>query len=97
MTDGKREVGEGTWVVLDLVELYFGSWKCVVVDNFFTSVALAKELFEKGITITGKLCCNKWEITWEYLLHSKREEYSGIFGFTDNMAVVAYLPKKRTV
>jgi deferrochelatase/peroxidase EfeB len=49
------------------------------------------------MTKMGKICCNKWEISQEFLPHSKREEYSGIFGFTDNVAVVAYLLKKRTV
>jgi len=37
---------KGKSVVLDLVEPYFGSWKDVTVNNFYTSVALAEELFK---------------------------------------------------
>jgi hypothetical protein len=59
MTDGKKEVSQGKRVVMDLVEPYFGSWRGVAADNFFTSVALAAELFRQGITITGTICPNE--------------------------------------
>jgi hypothetical protein len=61
-------------MVLDLVEPYFGSWKGVTVDNIYSSVALAEELFKLCVAKTGKICCNKWEISQEFLPHSKREE-----------------------
>jgi hypothetical protein len=59
MTDGKREVIQGNWVVIVLVEPYFDSWRGVTVDKFFTSVALAEEIFKKGITVTGTMHSNK--------------------------------------
>jgi hypothetical protein len=33
---GEREVSQGRRVVVGLVKLYFGTWKGVTVDNFFT-------------------------------------------------------------
>jgi hypothetical protein len=44
---GEREVSQGKWVVLGLVKLYFGLWKCVTVDSLFTSTKLAEEILDK--------------------------------------------------
>jgi hypothetical protein len=46
MTDDKRGVRQGKWVVMGLVESCFGSWRGVTVD-IFSSVGLAEELFTK--------------------------------------------------
>jgi len=59
MTDDKKGVRQGKWVVMALVESRFGSWRGVTVHNFVTSVALAAELFRQGITITGTMYPNK--------------------------------------
>jgi hypothetical protein len=75
MTCGKREVNEGQQVVMDLLEPYFGSWRGVTDDNFFTSEAMAEELFKICITVTRTLHSNKPDIPQEFLPHSKREEY----------------------
>lgn len=39
--------------------------------------------------------CNRLQIPQEFLPRSKKEEYSRIFGFTDNTALVSYTPKKK--
>ena len=44
---GEREFGQGRRVLMDLVIPYFGSWMGVTVDSFFTSAALAEEIFNK--------------------------------------------------
>jgi hypothetical protein len=46
MTDGKRVVRQGKWVVMGLAESCFCSSRGVTVD-VFSSVGLAEELFTK--------------------------------------------------
>lgn len=94
MLHNKREVNQGQRVVLDMVKPYFGSWRGVTTDNFFTSIPLAEELFRNKLTITGTLRMNKREIPQEFLANNRREEYSSIFGFTDTMTIVSYVPRK---
>jgi len=40
------------------------------------------------------MCSSKQENPQEFLLHSKREEYSSIFQFIDYMAFVSYVQNK---
>jgi hypothetical protein len=58
----------------------------------FTPVAMAEELFNNVIK-KDTMCSRKCEIPQEFLLHSKREEYSSIFQFTDNKALFSYVQK----
>jgi hypothetical protein len=76
VTVGRREVSQGKWVVMDVVEPCFGSWRGVTVDNFFMSAALAEEFLKKGITITVMVAPTKKE----FFPHSRQEEYRSIFG-----------------
>ena len=41
---GEREVSQGRRVVMCLVKHYFGTWKGVNADIFFTSAILAEEI-----------------------------------------------------
>jgi hypothetical protein len=45
---GEREVSQGKRVVMGLVKLYFGLWKGVTVDSFFTSTKLVEEMSDKA-------------------------------------------------
>lgn len=95
MIDNKREENQGFRVVLDMVRPYFGSGRGVTTDNFFTSVPLAEELLRHGLTITGTLRANKKEIPAEFAPNSAREEQSSIFGFSNDLTLVSYVPKKK--
>ncbi|KAG5865048.1 hypothetical protein JTB14_005144 [Gonioctena quinquepunctata] len=52
MIDGQREKDQRKRVVLDLVGPYFGAWRGLATDNFFTSVPLAEHLFRNKLTFT---------------------------------------------
>jgi hypothetical protein len=67
----------------------FVSWRSVTVDNFFTSAVLAKELFKKAQQYEVQ-CAPAIRDPTGIFLHSKREEYSSIFRFTDNMIHISY-------
>jgi hypothetical protein len=49
----------GANVVLELMEQMYGSNRNVTIDNFFTSIPLAKELPSKQLTLVGTLRKNK--------------------------------------
>ncbi|KAG5883866.1 hypothetical protein JTB14_034913 [Gonioctena quinquepunctata] len=94
MIDGQREKEQGKRVVLDLVGPYFGTWRGITTDNFFTSVPLAAHSFRNKLTLTGTMRSNKREIPKEFSAHPSREEFSSLFGFSDNKTIVSYVPKK---
>uniref|UniRef100_A0A1B0C8C5 PiggyBac transposable element-derived protein domain-containing protein n=1 Tax=Lutzomyia longipalpis TaxID=7200 RepID=A0A1B0C8C5_LUTLO len=88
-----KNVGANT--VLQLAEIYFGTNRNITVDNFFTSLDLAKCLKENGLTICGTVRMNKTFIPEEFLDCKSREVYSSIFGFSKDFTIVSYTPKKR--
>ena len=92
--DGVRETNQGERVVTQLISSYYGTWRGVTVDNFFTSVQLAKKLFENNITLTGTTRSNKPDIPQTFLKSSQRELHSSIFGFSDELTLVSCVPKK---
>ncbi|CAF5111822.1 unnamed protein product, partial [Rotaria sp. Silwood1] len=63
------------------------------MDNFFTSVPLAKNLQTKNLTLIGTLRKNKPEIPIEFLSNETREVGSSLFGFEDNLTLVSFVPK----
>jgi hypothetical protein len=67
----------------------------VTTDNFFTSVVLANQLKNKiKLTFVGIMKQNKREITQEFKPASQCGEKSSIFGFTKDLTLVSYVPKK---
>lgn len=95
MMNNQREIKQGSRVVLDMVRPYFGSGRGVTTDNFFTSIPLAEELLKQQLTITGTLRANKREIPAEFAPNSVREEQSSIFGFSNDLTLVSYVPAKK--
>ncbi|CAF4863247.1 unnamed protein product [Pieris macdunnoughi] len=66
------------------------------MDNWFTSVPLAKSLLdEHTLTMVGTLRKNKPEIPKCFLPEKKRETTSSIFGFQKDMTLCSYVPKPR--
>ncbi|XP_065664525.1 piggyBac transposable element-derived protein 4-like [Hydra vulgaris] len=74
------ERNQGQRVIYDLVEVAKGSGRNVTMDNFITSVALAKELLEEKLSLLGTMRKNKKEIPTEFLPALTREVYSSLFG-----------------
>ena len=46
-------------IVLKLTDFYSKSGRCITMDNFFTSVPLARELYDKKLYLIGTLRANK--------------------------------------
>jgi hypothetical protein len=66
----------------------------VTTDNFFTSVDLTNQLKNKKLTLVGTMEQNKREIPQEFKPASQRDENPSIIGFTKDLTVVSYVPKK---
>ena len=81
-------------VVMRLVEPIFNTGRNLTVDNWYTSVGLARELLSKKITLVGTIRKNKREIPKEFTSSTGRELYSSLFGFQKHMTLVSYIPKK---
>jgi hypothetical protein len=66
----------------------------ITTDNWYTSILLVKALMEMKLTLVGTLCKNKSEIPIEFLPNKQREINSSLFGFTKEIAMVSYVPRK---
>jgi len=66
----------------------------VITENFFTSVDLADQLKNKELTLVGTVKQNKREITQEFKPARQRDANSSMFGFTKDLTLVSYVPKK---
>ncbi|CAF2798515.1 unnamed protein product [Rotaria sp. Silwood2] len=89
-----RQTQIGTGVVLELLRPLYGSNRNVTIDNFFTSIQLAKELQMKNLTLIGTFRKNKPEIPIEFQSNRKREIGSSLFGFYDGLTLVSFVPKQ---
>ncbi|CAF1527960.1 unnamed protein product [Adineta ricciae] len=91
--DQDRQKNIGTSVVLELLKPLYGSNRNVTIDNFFTSVQLAKDLQMKNLTLIGTLRKNKPDIPIEFQSNKKRAIGSSLFGFQDDLTLVSFVPK----
>ena len=88
------EKGQGQRVVLQLTDFLTGSGCQIYMDNFFTSLQLARNLLGRQMTMTGTIRRNKSELPSEMMPSLSREKFSSVFGFQDNATIVSYVPKK---
>ena len=58
---------------------HFSNLRCIIVDNFFTSIPMAKNLYNKGLTIIGTLRANKIEIPELFLPDKSKSLFSSQF------------------
>jgi hypothetical protein len=87
-----RAAGLGHQVVLDLTE-HLDAGRTVVTDNFFTSLALLKDLRIRKLGLIGTIRKNRREIP-EQFTNKKREAGSSLFAFNEKVLLVSYSPKK---
>ncbi|XP_076267092.1 piggyBac transposable element-derived protein 4 isoform X2 [Rhynchophorus ferrugineus] len=92
-----REKNVGERVVKDLVAPYRGSGRNITMDNFFTTLPLAKFLLSWNLTIVGTLKKNKAYIPPAMAVSKTREELSTVFGFHEKVTLCSYVPKKNKV
>lgn len=88
-----REKNQRERVVKELAALYKGSGRNICMDNFFTTLPLARHLSSWNLTIVGTLKKNKPYIPKAMAANKNRESYSTIFGFNDKVTPIC---QKRT-
>lgn len=93
-TGNVREKNQGERVVKELAASFKGSGRNITMDNYFTTLPLAKHLLSWKLTIVGTLRKNKPYIPKQMAPHKSREEYSTLFGFHEHVALCSYVPKK---
>ncbi len=93
-TGNVPERQQGQRVVLELTNMLTGSGRQIYMDNFFTSLELARTLLGRQLTMTGTIRKNKPELPNEMLPNPTRGIQSSQFGFQRNVALVSYVPKK---
>jgi hypothetical protein len=92
-SNNEKKIGEN--VVLNLAIPFMNKkYRILTADNFFSSINLAKILFEKNIGFIGTLRKNKKEIPTAFLTNKNRVVDSSLFGFNDQLTLISYVPKK---
>jgi hypothetical protein len=86
--------GLGANVVKKLTITLRNSGRNVTMDNFFTSVPLAKELLNEQLTLVGTMRKNKPDVPPVMQQNRTRLQFSSEFGFNDKVTMVSYVPKK---
>ena len=71
-----------------------GTRRGVTTDNFFTSCELANFLLTKNMIAVGTLRKNKPEIPTLFPSGKQRDVRSSIFGSTNELTLVSYLPAR---
>lgn len=91
---GRREINQGERVVLSLVAEIEKSGRNITTDNFFTSLALARKLLTKKLTLVGTVRKNRAELPPAFVQSKSRVPASTIFGFQQDSMILSYCPKK---
>ena len=90
-----RAKNQGERFVKELAAPFKSSGRNITIDNYFTTVPVAKHLLSWKLTITGTLRQNKPYIFKQMAAYKLRPEYSSLFGFQKrNVALCSYVPKK---
>lgn len=80
-------------VVKRISQPVLNSGRNITMDNYFTSIPLAKDLLAMKTTIVGTLRRNKREIPEIFTSVKDRPIRSSMFGFQRNIVLVSYKPK----
>jgi hypothetical protein len=80
--------------VIKLCERYYGSYRCITADNFFSSIFLAQNLFKQKLEFSGTLNKNKLEIPIEFKAFKSRKIDTSILGFNNSLTLVSFVPKE---
>jgi len=93
-TDGAREKKQEIRVDKGMVCHMYGNGRSVTADTFFTSRELANLLLTRNVTLVGKLRKNEAEIPALFLSGKQKQVYSSIFGFSNDLTLVSYVPAR---
>lgn len=90
----RRRFSIPTQSVLRLCKPIENTNRNITADNWFTSIELVQELRKRGLTYVGTIRKNKREIPPSFLPNKTREAGSSIYGFTKEISLVSFVPKK---
>lgn len=93
LTDEERKCSIPTQSVIRLVRGIEGSSRNITADNWFASIELMKQLWQRQLTFVGTIRKNKKEIPPNFLPNRKRQVGSSLYAFTDKFTLVSYVPK----
>lgn len=94
LTDEKKKLSIPTQSVIRLVKPIENTNRNVTADNSFSSIPLMKLLLQRGLTYLRTLKKNKTEIPLEFKPNKQRAVGSCLYGFTKELTVMSYVPKK---
>ncbi|XP_060803393.1 piggyBac transposable element-derived protein 4-like [Amyelois transitella] len=94
LTQEQKRLSKPTQAVLRLIPPIENSNRNVTADNWFSSIELVNVLKEKHLSFVGTLKKNKREIPPEFKPSRARATGSSIFGFTKDITLSSYVPKK---
>jgi hypothetical protein len=89
-----REVNQGQRLVKDVTRKWLNNGRNITADDFFTSIPQVTELLAMKATYIGTIRKNKAEIPREILPAKTRKMYSTLFGQTEKITSLSYVPKK---
>lgn len=101
---GKESDGQGlndeetkllvpTQCVMRLAKPIMNTNRNITADNYFSSIEVCNGLKKRGLTYVGTLKKNKREIPPDFL-DKKRQVRSAMYGFTKELTLLSYVPKK---
>ncbi|XP_062705222.1 piggyBac transposable element-derived protein 4-like [Aedes albopictus] len=94
-TEGKVEKGQGKRVVGDLIKPFTMAWRELTVDNFFTSVELCEELWEKKTILTGTVRHNKTNVPPEFKNSKGRKQNTTLVGHAGVKTLTSFINGKK--
>ncbi|CAG5049210.1 unnamed protein product [Parnassius apollo] len=84
------------YYVMGLSKPLYGSRRNITMDNWFTSISLAKNLIGKELTMVGTTRKNKGEIPESFLELTNREKNTAMFAYDGPLTLLSYCPPKST-
>jgi hypothetical protein len=94
LTVNEKKLNKPSQAGIRLVKPLYNSNRNLTADNWFSSAELAKHLLANQITFVGTLKKNKRDIPPEFLPTKGRKQGESIYGFTKDMTLMSYTPKK---
>ena len=94
LTKEEQKLLKPTQAVIHVAQPIINTNRNVTADNWFSSIELVQELHKRKLTYVGTLKKNKKEIPPEFFPNRKKEAGSCMYGYTKNMTLLSFIPKK---
>lgn len=94
LSNEEKTFPKPTQATIRLVRPLYGSNRNITGDNWFSSIELVKKLKDNGLTYVGTLNKRKREIPGEFQPHRTRRVGESLYGFTNSITLLSYVPKR---